>query len=180
MLLTHAQKIDNANRWFDSPASGVLQAFAIGLSQSVTALEEAFCDLSDDQLRAFPIEGRNNIAWIVMHCIYSIDFFAVFRQRPEGALTVEWDRRWSWSCPRPTAEESFPSAEEMLQLLEARASERHCRTRGHARRGFGHLPQCADRREIRTLLQPHRPPSEHAYSTDLAVARFAGDHQRMA
>ncbi|GEM_PF-1083562 len=119
MVLTSQEKNAQANEWFDSvPDTGVLRAFGIGLSQTVTALEESFSDLTNEQLNAFPIAGRNNIAWIVMHCLHSLDFFAVSRQTADGASTIAWDARWAWGCPRPKPEESYPSGAEMQNLLQ--------------------------------------------------------------
>jgi len=43
------------------------EAIAAGLDEALTALEECFFDLTDEQAWAFPIPGRNNVAWIVMH-----------------------------------------------------------------------------------------------------------------
>jgi hypothetical protein len=45
----------------------VRQAIAVGLNEALTALEESFYDLRDEQLHSFPVPGRNNIMRTIYH-----------------------------------------------------------------------------------------------------------------
>jgi hypothetical protein len=94
------------------------KAIAIAMDEALTALEESFHDLSDDQVRAFPIPGRNNIAWIVMHCLQGLDTYGVKFQT--GKATFEHGWRWDlWQCKpeeRPKPGDPFPSKQEMVDL----------------------------------------------------------------
>ncbi|HIJ72590.1 MAG TPA: DinB family protein [Candidatus Hydrogenedentes bacterium] len=96
------------------------QAIEIGLDEALTALEESFYDLTDEQVWAFPIQGRNNIAWIVMHCLHNLDNCGIGAQAGERLLANE--SRWNlWGCSeaeRPKAGDSFPGTSEMLESLE--------------------------------------------------------------
>ena len=108
--------------------TGLKEAIAIGLDEALTALEESIYDLIDEQVRSFPIPGRNNIAWIVMHVLINMDENAVFAQTHvddehpgEQAIRHEW--RWDlWQCrddERPKPGDPFPSTQEMLEKLRA-------------------------------------------------------------
>jgi hypothetical protein len=94
-------------------------AIAITLEDAMTALEEAFYDLTDDEVRRFPIDGRNNVAWIVMHCLDNLDCHAVGAQTGQRSFPEE--RRWDlWQCSpeqRPKAGDPFPEVGEMLDRL---------------------------------------------------------------
>ena len=96
------------------------EAIAIGLDEAMTAFEECFYDLSDEQAWKFPISARNNIAWIVMHCLDNLDEYAVGAQTGQRLLPDE--PRWDlWQCSadqRPKPGDSFPHVREMLDLLE--------------------------------------------------------------
>lgn len=95
------------------------QAIMIGLDEALTALEEAFYDLSDDQLVAFPVPGRNNIAWILMHCLDNLDANAIGVQTGERRFdpAAQWDLWRGSPRPRPYPGASFPSKAELLSLL---------------------------------------------------------------
>ena len=81
------------------------QAIAIGLDEALTALEESFFDLTDEQASAFPLPGRNNIVGIVMHLQQNLDCYACRFQ--SGVWTLEHDDRFDlWGRPdgHPAAE----------------------------------------------------------------------------
>jgi len=96
------------------------QAIAVGLDEALTALEECFYDLGDEQLQSFPIPGRNNIAWIVMHCLDSLDEHANGCASGHRTFPAEW--RWNlWNCrpeERPKPGDPFPTRDEMLGTLQ--------------------------------------------------------------
>ncbi len=64
-------------------------AIVILLDEALTALEESFHDLTDEQFWAFPIEGRHNIVTIVEHCIDSLDLYGCEVQAGEPVLQHE-------------------------------------------------------------------------------------------
>ena len=101
--------------------TGLVEAIRIGLDDALTALEEAFYDLSDEQIRSFPIPGRNNIAWIIMPTLQNLDTYANAFQTGERALTHE--ERWDlWRCSedqRPKPGDAFPSKRKMMDVLRA-------------------------------------------------------------
>jgi len=96
------------------------RAIFIGLDESFTALEEALYDLTDEQAWAFPLEGRNNIAWIVMTMLQNFDIYANGMQSGRMVFPYEW--RWDlWECKpedRPKPGDAFPSVPEMLERLK--------------------------------------------------------------
>ena len=101
--------------------TGFVEAIRIGLDEAFTALEEAFYDLTDEQIQSFPIPGRNNIGWIVMHTLQNLDTYANAFQTGEG--TFGHEERWDlWRCSedqRPKPGDLFPSKKEMLDALRA-------------------------------------------------------------
>ncbi len=94
-------------------------ALIAGLDEVFTALEESFSDLTDEQAHKFLIEGHNNIAWIVMHCLDNLDHCAVEIQT--GKRITEYDFRWDlWQCKpeeHPKPGDSYPAIKEMLSML---------------------------------------------------------------
>jgi len=96
------------------------RAIFIGLDEAFTALEEACYDLTDEQAWAFPLEGRNNIAWIVMTTLQNFDEYANGAQVGHCIFKPEW--RWDlWDCPpeeRPKPGDAFPAVLEMLERLK--------------------------------------------------------------
>jgi len=101
----------------------------IGLDESLAALEEAFYDLSDEQIWAYPIQGRHNIATIVAHCLQNVDghvdwiLSAHLSGKTSGGTCVfEHEERFElyglpeYKLPKPG--DIFPRAEEMLETLE--------------------------------------------------------------
>jgi len=104
------------------------EAIAIGLDESFTSLRESFHDLSDEQVRAFPLAGRKNIAWIVMHSLMNLDMYGPYTLR---YLTYESQgdhRRWciDWRQygsrfsmeAEPAPGDNFPPVRQMLNYLE--------------------------------------------------------------
>lgn len=101
--------------------TGLKEAIAIGLDEAFTSLEESFYDLTTDQASSFPINRRNNIAWIVMHCLENLDHYTNGVQTGKRVLPYEW--RWGLfrqgGYERPKLGDAFPSPEEMLNRLNA-------------------------------------------------------------
>jgi hypothetical protein len=95
------------------------EAIFISLDEALTALEESFYDLTDEQVWSFPAAGKNNIAWIVMHCLDNLDEYLNGAQTGERLFPTEW--RWDlWQCKpeeRPKPGDPFPTAQEMLERL---------------------------------------------------------------
>ncbi|HUS44828.1 MAG TPA: DinB family protein [Phycisphaerae bacterium] len=89
---------------------------AAGTKETLTALEESFSDLTDDRLHAFPIAGRNNIAWIVMHCLVNLDVYCNVYQGGKQVLE-EWESRWQYGCERPKLGDPFPTGEQLRNLF---------------------------------------------------------------
>ena len=96
-------------------------AMTIGLDEAFTALEESIHDLDDEQVRAFAIPDRNNIAWIMMHTLQNLDMYANAFQTGDAALSH--DERWAlWACrynERPKPGDDFPSQDELMKALDA-------------------------------------------------------------
>lgn len=101
--------------------TGLKESLYVGLDEVLTALEESLSGLTDEQACAFPLPGRNNVAWIAMHCLSSLDDFAVAAQT--GARLRPRDQRWVlWQCApdqRPKAGDAFPAVADMLSYLQA-------------------------------------------------------------
>lgn len=104
----------------DASNADLKQALFIGLDESFTSLEECIHDLSDAQVRDFPVTNENNIAWIVMHCLDNLDDCA--NDRPTGQRVMKYEWRWDlWNCQpgeRPKPGDPFPTKDEMLDLLD--------------------------------------------------------------
>ncbi|MHC4984730.1 MAG: hypothetical protein ACYTFO_01105 [Planctomycetota bacterium] len=71
------------------------RAIFIGLDEAMTALEESFYDLTDEQVWGFAFEGRHNITAIVMHCQKNLDEYACKFQTGKTVLDHE-DRFDLW------------------------------------------------------------------------------------
>lgn len=99
------------------------EALGALLDEALTALEESFHDLTDPQLAAFPLPGRNNVAWIVMHALQNLNEYANVAQGGEPISTVLAQPRWDlWQCQpeeRPGPGDTFPSKARMLNWLRA-------------------------------------------------------------
>jgi hypothetical protein len=104
------------------------KAIRICFDEAFTALEESFCDLEDAHVSAFPIRHRNNIAWIIMHSLQSLDEYG---NQVLGDLKVtgkfrpvlEHTYRYGlWQCKaedKPTSSDTFPTVAELLTRLWA-------------------------------------------------------------
>ena len=104
----------------------LLGAVRIGFDEAFTALRESFYDLDDDRVRAFPIPGRQNVAWTVMHSLLNLDIHgALLYLAHEGTgdrttYAVDWPRfggAWDMDA-RPKPGDPFPSVKEMLADLD--------------------------------------------------------------
>ena len=95
-------------------------AVAALLDETLTALEESCYDLTDEEAAAFPIAGRNNIAWIVMHTLQNLDTYTNWF--PTGKGTFAHDERWDlWQCSeeeKPKPGDAFPTVKAMLDILK--------------------------------------------------------------
>lgn len=69
------------------------KTITIGLEEVLTALEESFHDLTDQQAQGFPVPSENNIAWIVMHCLDNLDGCAGHWAWPPGRGPSSTGRR---------------------------------------------------------------------------------------
>jgi hypothetical protein len=98
--------------------TGLKEMVAVGLDEAFTAFEEALRGLTDEQVRAFPIPERNNIAWIAMHALGNLDHYACYAQSRERAVG-RFDPRWDWRAPRPRPNEDFPRQAEIMAMLRA-------------------------------------------------------------
>lgn len=135
----------------EARSTGLKEAIAIGLDEALTALEESIHDLNDEQVRAFPIRDRNNIAWIVMHALHNLDHYAGYAQTAKCVMGSQ-DPRWDWQCPRPTPDQSFPSQRELMDKLRA--------VRAHAMSGIEGTPPDALLRPREHVRNQERLPSD--------------------
>ncbi len=97
--------------------TGLKEAMAIGLDEALTALEESISDLTDEQVRAFPVANRANIAWIVMHSLMNLNHCACYAQTGRSALE-QMEDRWDYQAPRAGPEQDFPSQRELMDMLK--------------------------------------------------------------
>jgi hypothetical protein len=92
-------------------------SLAVGLDEALTALEESFYDLTDEQVRARPCRARHCITTIVMHVQQNADFHACRLQT--GKLALDHDKQFDiWREPppaRPGQQEKMPTVAEMLE-----------------------------------------------------------------
>lgn len=99
----------------------LLGAIRIGLDECMTALEECFYDLSDEQVSVYPLAERHNIATIVMHCLMGLDNYGVACQG--GTPAVEYEGRfdlWAHSSEELRAMQGTPpTVADMLEKLRA-------------------------------------------------------------
>jgi hypothetical protein len=94
-------------------------AIKVGLDEAFTSLEEAFHDLTDPQIQAFPVVGKYNIAWTVMHCLQNLEEYAC--RAAGGSRCFKAEYRWDlWGAgpeqdPKPG--DPFPTCSQMLHRL---------------------------------------------------------------
>ncbi|MFP4052744.1 MAG: hypothetical protein ACLFV7_02650, partial [Phycisphaerae bacterium] len=70
-------------------------AVRVAMDEVLTALEESFHDLSDEQFWGFPLPDRHNIVSLVMHCLMNLNEYGVVAQGGRGVLEYE-DRFEIW------------------------------------------------------------------------------------
>ena len=68
-------------------------AIAIGLDESLTALEECFSSLTNEQFWHHPLPRRHCVATLVEHCVQCLDLYACEVQGAE--LTFEPEERFA-------------------------------------------------------------------------------------
>ncbi len=99
-------------------------SLAVGLDEALTALEESFHDLTDEQVRARPCAERHAITTMVMHVHQNADVHTC--QLQTGKLVLEHDERFDiWRRPeadRPDRQEGLPTVAEMLERHRALAA----------------------------------------------------------
>jgi len=99
-------------------------SLAVGLDEALTALEESFHDLTDEQVRARPCAERHAITTMVMHVHQNADVHTC--QLQTGKLTLDHDGRFDiWRRPeaeRPDRQEGLPTVAEMLERHRALAA----------------------------------------------------------
>jgi len=101
--------------------TGIFHAVEIGLDEAWTALEESFHDLTDEQVSAFLATGKNNIAWIVMHCLDNLDEYcngAMAGDRVHSSESL-WNLAGFGPQDTPTPDDDCPPVVEMLDRLRA-------------------------------------------------------------
>ena len=100
---------------------GSLQAaLTIGLDEALTALEECFYDLTDEQAWAHAVPGRHNITTLVMHVLENADVHAC--QYQTGKLVLEHEQRFNvWAqveTDAPERKQDLPTVAEMRRRLQ--------------------------------------------------------------
>ena len=68
------------------------RAIFIGLDEAMTALEESFYDLTDEQVWGFAFPDRHNITTLLMHCQENLDVYACEFQT--GRKVLEHEERF--------------------------------------------------------------------------------------
>ena len=72
------------------------EAIAVGLDEAMTALEESFADLTDEQVRARPIPEQKSIRDILLHVLAVLDGYAAGHQTSQQALSGNRQcQRWT-------------------------------------------------------------------------------------
>jgi hypothetical protein len=70
---------------------------------------------------AFAVEGHNNMAWLILHCLNNLDANAVGIHSPAGVRVLEADPRWDlWRArlrDQPKPGDALPTVEAMLEML---------------------------------------------------------------
>lgn len=109
--------------------TGIKESVSIGLDESLTSLMESFNDLSDDVVRAYPIEGRHNISTLVMHCLQNLDgnvnwvlSTMLSGEKGGGSVTFEHEERFElWGLPeekKPKPGDDFPGVRELSDMYD--------------------------------------------------------------
>jgi hypothetical protein len=97
------------------------KAIAVGLDECMTALEEGFCDLTDEQVWSRPLPDRHSIGTIVMHCLHNLNSYGLWSQ--VGSSLVGADERFDvWNrSPQElqSVQQGAPGVGEMVEQLQA-------------------------------------------------------------
>jgi len=97
------------------------KAIFIGLDEAITALEESFYNLTDEQAWGFAFEDRHNITTIVMHCQENLDQYACEFQM--GKMVLAHEERFDMWAHGPAevreAMTDLPTAAMMRERLHA-------------------------------------------------------------
>ena len=92
-------------------------SLAVGLDEALTALEESFHDLTDEQAWARPCRARHCIATMVMHVQHNIDINAC--QLQTGKFVLDHDDRFNiWRRPDPNLPARQKDLPPVTTLLE--------------------------------------------------------------
>jgi hypothetical protein len=96
----------------------------MGIDECHIAFKEAYSDLADDQFHSYSIEGRHNIATIVVHCLQQHDEFNGNLQERRGIpakfgwQSIEHEERFLlWGVPvdkLPKPGDDFPEVARVL------------------------------------------------------------------
>ncbi len=138
--------------------SDLKRGIQAALDESLCALTEAILDLSDEQTRAFPINGRNCIAWIAVECIMNLDRHANSFQTgswvmaDSGRWKVWWDLFWHERDRQPDPSAHFPPHAERV------AADYYFRTIAHMN---AHIRQIWLLRGALGLTARSRWPRQH-------------------
>jgi len=100
-------------------------SLAVGLDEALTALEESFHDLTDEQAWARPCAERHTITTMVMHVHQNADVHVCQLQMGKLVLEHDWRRFDIWRDPdpdRPDRQEGLPTVAEMLERHRAVAA----------------------------------------------------------
>ena len=102
-----------------SRPTSLKQLLAIGLDEALTALEECFYDLTDEQAWTHVMSGRHNITTLVMHILENADVHTC--QYQTGDLVLEHEKRFDvWAQGEPDAPErkqGLPSVATMRERI---------------------------------------------------------------
>ncbi len=88
----------------------------INLDEALTGLEESLQGLDDETLATFPNEGCNNISWITMHVLQTLDQYCVLFQR--GKSAVEDGKFWVINTPPVDLDNKYPGRREIFETFE--------------------------------------------------------------
>jgi hypothetical protein len=95
------------------------KALAAMLGEALTALEESFHDLTDEQFWARPFADRHTIGTMVLHLMETLDTYACRFQT--GKHSIPHDKRFDiWELEggeRPEDASALPSVKEVLRRL---------------------------------------------------------------
>ncbi|MDP6361078.1 MAG: DinB family protein [Planctomycetota bacterium] len=104
----------------------LVKSMRMGMDECHVALRESYADLADKEFWSYPLEGRNNIVTIIMHCLQQHDDFnGNLQSRLNRRARHEWhflkheERFGLWGLPPeklPKPGDVFPSVNEVVAL----------------------------------------------------------------